>query len=273
MPALFQEDVATPGDVRQKDRSRVGKIFRSFADVLFPPRCLACAHPLAISGSLLCDPCDAAIDLLTQHLACPTCAANVAEYAVSEGCCRQCRSGPHSVSGTVRTAPYRSVVGDLLRRYKYDAREDLEPLLAGMLSSMIDAAPWRDQIEAVVSVPTHWRRRLSRRLHAAETLAAAVATRLELPVVNALRRVRSGPHQVGLSYTKRAENVRGAFASTRDVTLHAPTILLVDDVRTSGATLTECARILRKAGAKRVYAAVVARAGFEQKRDVKHLPV
>lgn len=164
-------------------------------------------------------------------------------------------------------------MGDLLRRYKYHAREEIEPLLTNLLFEAIAAATWCDQIDAIVPVPTHWRRRLWRSIYAADVLAAAVGTRLQLPMVKALRRVRGGPHQVGLSYTKRAANVRGAFAKARGVTLNNPTILLIDDVRTTGATLNECARVLRIAGARKVYAAVVARVGFDDKRDVKNLSI
>jgi ComF family protein len=273
MRTSSQEDLDRTGDFDQKGHLGARKILRSLVDVVFPPRCLACTRPLETSENFLCEPCDATIDLLAKHRACPTCASDVAEHALSNDCCRHCRSGPHLVSGTVRGAPYRSTVGDLLRGYKYDGREELEPLMVELLASAIDQAPWRDQIEAIVAVPTHWRRRLSRSIHAAETLALAVASRLQLPTVSALRRVRSGPHQVGLSFAKRAENVRGAFAKAPGVTLHAPTILLVDDVRTSGATMNECARVLRKAGAERVYAAVVARVGFEEKSDVKNLSI
>lgn len=162
----------------------------------------------------------------------------------------------------VRASNYRSVVGQLLRSYKYHAREELEPLLTELLSSAIARTSWREQVEAIVPVPTLWRRRLLRNTYAADVLAGAAASRFQLPLVRVLRRIRGGPHQVGLSYTKRAENVRGAFAMCRGVTLRAPTILLIDDIRTTGATLNECARVLRRAGAAKVYAAVVARAGF-----------
>jgi len=162
MRTSSQGDLDRTGDFDQKGHVGARKILRSLVDVVFPPRCLACTRPLETSENFLCEPCDATIDLLAKHRACPTCAADVAEHAVSNDCCRHCRSGPHLVSGTVRGAPYRSTVGDLLRGYKYDGREELEPLMVELLASAIDQAPWRDQIEAIVAVPTHWRRRLSR---------------------------------------------------------------------------------------------------------------
>jgi predicted amidophosphoribosyltransferase len=76
-------------------------------------------------------------------------------------------------------------------------------------------------------------------------------------VLGVLRRVRGGPHQIGLSHSQRVENVRGAFAMARGVTLRGARLLLVDDVMTTGATLNECAKVLRRGGAAEVYAAVV----------------
>jgi len=155
-------------------------------------------------------------------------------------------------------------MGELLRGYKYQGREQLGPMLGRMLAEVVSTAPWRARVEAVVAVPTHWRHRLNRQLHAAEVLAAHVAQATELPYLPLLRRVRAGPHQVGLAATRRYENVRGAFALRRGAALRAARILVVDDVRTTGATLEECAKVLRRGGAAEVYGAVVLRAGVGQ---------
>jgi len=156
---------------------------------------------------------------------------------------------------------YRDLLGQLLRAYKYHGREELALLLGGWLTEAIETAPWRDRIEAVVSVPTHWKRRFNRPFHAADALAASVARKASLPHVSILRRVRAGPRQIGLSETERAANVRGAFAIRKGVVLRDARVLLIDDVRTTGATLEECAKILHRAGATEVYAAVVLRVG------------
>lgn len=129
------------------------------------------------------------------------------------------------------------------------------------MAEAVETAPWRERVEAVVSVPTHWKRRFNRPFHAADALASFVARRVNLPHLAVLRRVRAGPHQIGLSPTDRAANVRGAFAVRKGVTLHDARLLLIDDVRTTGATVEECAKVLRREGAAEVYAAVVLRVG------------
>lgn len=90
-----------------------------------------------------------------------------------------------------------------------------------------------------------------------------MARRLNLPLVRVLRRTRAGPHQIGLSYTARAANVRGAFAMRPGVELRDARLLLIDDVRTTGATINECAKVLQASGAAEVYAAVVVAVGID----------
>jgi len=162
---------------------------------------------------------------------------------------------------------YRDLLGQLLRAYKYHGREELALLLGGWLAEAIETAPWRGNIEAIVSVPTHWIRRFNRPFHAADALASHVARKVSLPHVPILRRVRAGPRQIGLSDTERAVNVRGAFAIRKGVVLRDARVLLIDDVRTTGATLEECAKVLRHAGAAEVYAAVVLRVGWTHSKS------
>ncbi len=162
-------------------------------------------------------------------------------------------------------------VGVLLRSYKYHAREELGPLLGGWLADVVTKAPWLEHVEAIVSVPTHWTHRLTRPLYAADAIAAVVARQTGLPHVPILRRVRGGKHQIGLDFAERVANVRGVFAIRRRVTLHGARLLLIDDVKTTGATLNECARVLREGGAEIVYAAVIVTARFGRPEE-KNLP-
>jgi len=97
-----------------------------------------------------------------------------------------------------------------------------------------------------------------RPMHAAEALAETVGRQTGLPCISLLRRVKAGRHQIGLSYLERKQNVQGAFAIRRGVRLHAARLLLIDDVKTTGATLNECAKVLRQAGAAEIYAGLAA---------------
>jgi len=114
-------------------------------------------------------------------------------------------------------------------------------------------------VEAVVPVPMHWLRRLRRGASAVDGIAAAIASELHLPLVRGLRRWKATPMQNELPREERHANVAGAFRFAGR-SLAGRCILLVDDVVTTGATLVACARAAGQGGAKRVYAAAIARA-------------
>jgi len=164
------------------------------------------------------------------------------------------------IMGTARVSAYHHRAGILIRQYKFRERPDIEPLLVEWLADSVAATRWRPRVEAVTYVPTHWRRTLRGRFHAARSLAKGVAKRLELPCVSLLRRTRHGPRQVGLSYSQRQENVRGAFSLIPGTSVRGARVLIIDDVRTTGATLEACAKALRRGKVAEIYAAVVARA-------------
>ena len=125
------------------------------------------------------------------------------------------------------------------------------------MAAAVQGAPWSDWIDAVIPVPAHWRRRLERGHHPTRALAGAVGSDLRLPMVEALGRSRYDPPQVGMSAPQRRDSVRGAFKVIAGARLEGATVCLIDDVTTTGATLTEAARTLRRAGTASVYAAVV----------------
>jgi ComF family protein len=148
---------------------------------------------------------------------------------------------------------------------------ELGTIMGRWLAERLAAAPWADLVQVIVPVPLHWRRRFSRGFNQAEGLARELAAS-DLPAGEAgrrvsarrLLRVRSTPHQRLLAAGQRRQNVRGAFR-VRDgaADLEGRNVLLVDDVMTSGTTIAECTRVLKKAGAQAVYVAVVATADYD----------
>jgi ComF family protein len=182
-----------------------------------------------------------------------------------ESCiCARCRRGPRSISCSRAAGAYDGSLRAIIHAFKYDGRRSLAGRLAGLMR-----AQGRDVLEGsdcAVPVPLHWRRRRARGFNQAADLAA----HLGLPVCHALRRVRGTRPQVDLPAGQRHRNVRGAFAMAggrwqkrRRVAarraVHRRSVVLVDDVCTTGATLEACARVLKAAGAREVRALTVAR--------------
>jgi ComF family protein len=115
-------------------------------------------------------------------------------------------------------------------------------------------------IDLVVPIPLHWKRRWMRGYNQAAAIGRELALGLGVKFApKLLRRVRHTPQQIQPSAAARKENVRGAFAVSRRASLGTGTVLLVDDVLTTGSTASEAARTLRAAGASKVMVAVLAR--------------
>jgi len=133
--------------------------------------------------------------------------------------------------------------------------------LGGMLGKLIASSFQDDQIapQLIMPTPMHWTRRILRGWDHARALAESIGRELALPIGNELVRLRNTPQQAKLPRSKRIENVRGAFSVRNTRGLVGASILLVDDVTTTGATANEAARTLLNAGAARVTLAVAAK--------------
>jgi ComF family protein len=178
------------------------------------------------------------------------------------GGCVRCRDESFAFDAVLRLGPYDGVLRDAVLRLKHHSGEGLAELL-GKLWLDRDVQRFRDVgPAAVVPVPLHWWRRWRRGYNQSAALARSIAAHLQIPCFpSQLRRLRNTPDQTLQSPAGRRENVRGAFRARRRPQLKGSTVLLVDDVMTTGATAHEAARALRAAGAARVVVAALARAG------------
>jgi ComF family protein len=142
-------------------------------------------------------------------------------------------------------------------RLKFSRKSALAVSLGDLLAEALRAELPGWTPDLLVPVPIHWRRGWDRGFNQSELLAQRVQRRLGIPAVNALRRTRYTPPQLGLTRGQRATNLQGAFIPVRADRVIGQRVVLVDDVWTTGATLAECAQILIAAGATAVYALTV----------------
>jgi len=220
-------------------------------EVLFQPQCAACGTP----ARTLCEPCRASLEVLGP--ACPRCAVPTGEYAVV---CRRCAIEPLPLETIVAAWRFGGALEIAIKRLKFSMRTHVARDLAPLWAPLVAAAAGEDDA-IVVPVAHHWRRRFARGFDQTALLAEYACAAAGLaPPVDALRRVRHAPPQSTLSAAERRDNLRDAFALRVPIT--APTVVLVDDVVTTGATLAAAARALLDGGAARVIGVAVARATY-----------
>jgi ComF family protein len=174
--------------------------------------------------------------------------------------CFECRGRTLGFSRTFALGPYEGPIRDLCLRLKHEPNAWLAPWLADLLVEAHPALGQEPKDAWVVPVPLHWRRHWTRGYNQADALARGVASRLSLRLCQPLRRVAATPPLALMGRTERSKLMRGAFRTRRWKGLEGRTVLLVDDILTSGATSGTAARALRRAGAARVVVVVVARA-------------
>ena len=230
------------------------------AHLAYPGTCAVCGALAPPERPNLCEPCR---DSLTHDPGplCPCCAASVGPFVHLEDGCTHCRDETFHFERVVRLGAYGGVLRDVILRMKHIRGEMLADILGELWARHLELAFHSVKADAVVPVPLHWRRRLTRGYNQSAALARQLAFGLKIPYRSWwLRRVRNTPHQTTLTPTERRDNLRGAFQATPWAKLRDRTILLVDDVLTTGGTASEAARTLREAGAANVVVAVLARA-------------
>ncbi len=226
-------------------------------DLLFPPRCAVCER----DGAILCQPC---VDRFERAGGdrCPICWAP--QRAAPAGPCRTCSADPPAFDALRASFVFAGSLRDAVLALKYEGLSSLDRPLVELVDTDAvwphDSDAGSASVDVVTAVPMAGRRRRRRGYNQAEALARALAARLELPYEGRLlSRVRNVPQQARQpDLAARRANVSGAFRAKAEHIV-GRTVLVVDDVTTSGATLNACAQALRQAGAASVFAWALAR--------------
>lgn len=260
-----------PFVVQEQTLGWVTRAAESLFSVLFPSDCRICGAPLLnISRLPVCPRCLGAIDPINGQV-CSICGERVLsaygrpdEDGVTR--CPVCRRIDRPFERAVAYGSYEGGLRELVHLLKYNGVRPAANVLGRMLADgVVSLQPCFSQpCVLVVPVPLHDKKRRTRGFNQAELIARA-ALKL-LPSRDAfrfsgdiLRRTRETHSQIGLTSHQRSENLRGAFAVVRAEEVTGREVLLVDDVYTTGTTVTECARALRRAGASKVWVATAAR--------------
>jgi ComF family protein len=228
----------------------------SILNLLFPVTCVVCRSPvLERRWGAACRECWLRLERLEAPF-CPRCGEPVPAI---EGLCGFCRKGEHSFDFARSALLFSGALREIIHHLKYADRVSLAGPLGDILKNCLDHEPFTGNL--IVPVPLHRRRERQRGFNQAELIAARLGRRLTTQL---LRRRKNTPSQTGLSRSERKRNLAGAFEVRGDV--GGTVIIIVDDVYTTGSTMNEIARTLKRAGAERVEVLTVARVANQLSR-------
>ena len=216
-------------------------------DFIFPKRCVSCSQV----GAYICRGCFSKIEFVDAPV-CPACQRQAIGGRVHPGCAKR-----YGLDGLVVACGYRDPIKVAIKKVKYKWVYDIESILVDLLALRI----WKfDLAQSVilVPVPLHKKRKNWRGFNQAEILAKTLSRKFATNYAEILIRNRETKTQVGLSRDDRKKNVRDAFSLAGGVSIGGEDLVLVDDVYTSGATMAECAKVLKRSGAKSVWGIAVA---------------
>lgn len=210
-------------------------MLKRIAELLFPPKCILCGKLLQKNE----------LDL------CGSCRLDGPDWTMS-------RRRISFVESWVAVWHYEDQVRRSLLLYKFYGKRQYAKGYGRMLAMKIQRQ-WEDQFDLITWVPVSRRRKLRRGYDQVELLASAVCAELEIEPVSCLRKVRHNPPQSGITgQAQRRANVLGVYEPVEPERFAGKRILLLDDIITTGATLSECARVLLTAGAAEVHCAAIA---------------
>ncbi len=227
----------------------ISKGFWMAMDWIYPPVCASCGEP----GFRLCEVCRVKISFI-QDNCCPICGEPA---QTAKRICESCLLHPPPYTAMRNLAKYEGVIRDCVHALKYQNNQALGDYFAGDLADLVIKNNWK--IDLVVPVPLSLKREVERGYNQASCLAKPLANRVGLRFhPYGLERTRETPSQVGLTGDERRKNVLGAFNAFPEL-VTGKSILIVDDVMTTGATLFACVHALKSAGANDVFCLTLGR--------------
>jgi len=228
--------------------------------LLWPAQCVICGKHNIGTGNGLCEKCWEGLISVCSADYCRRCGRDVSPYIAHEGICLDCRDDEFHFDAIARAGRYDKSLRNMILAFKHD-RTELDSLMAWLANTALETSVFFNDIDFFVPVPLHWRKRFSRGYNQ----SYLVTRKLKHPsakICSDLVRIRYTKGQPEMpTFAARKKNVAGAFAVRYRHPFAGKNICLVDDIKTTGATLNECAKTLKEAGASKVFALVLSVAG------------
>ncbi len=233
---------------------------RYLNSILFPIESCVCGK---YSKEAVCNKCWSEVILITT-LACKKCSKPYYnQYLHSEKIeliCEECAEIPLYFERSISYGIYQDVMIKIIYEYKFNNKVYISKFLGKKLSTLIKNEDDYKNIEIIISVPMYKNKERRRGYNQSYLLAKEIAKDLKLKLIkNILIKIKDTEPQSKKPMRERRQNIRGSFFVKDPMKIKGKEILLIDDVFTTGSTVNECSRILRQAGAKKIYVATIAR--------------
>jgi len=235
------------------------ELFQAAVSLLYPATCSICGKRVR-AGEYLCEACEAKIVRIVPPF-CETCSEPFEGSMNSAFTCANCAHRRIHFETAVAAYRGRGVVRDVIHQFKYNRQIHLRYLVARWLCAALDDERLRGyQFDVIVPVPLHPARQRERGFNQASLLAELLSAHTSIRCRPLLKRIRYTTTQTALDRSERMDNLHNAFRLRKNADVRGLRVLLIDDVLTTGSTLSECARVLKRAGAISVHVATAARA-------------
>ena len=231
----------------------------ALGSLFYPPTCVACSE--AVEGNdYLCASCESRAPRIVAPF-CAKCSEPFFGAITQTFSCANCENRTLHFDAAVAAYRSRGVVRKLVHDFKYGRQRHLRHPLAQWLGETLDDPRLRGRrFDMIIPVPLHAARERERGFNQATLLAELLSSQVNLPLCPVLERIRYTTTQTAYDRAERMENLQDAFRLRKNRDVRGLRVLLIDDVLTTGSTLSECARVLKAAGAISVHAATAARA-------------
>ena len=234
-------------------------LLEAAVSLLYPSVCTICGRSVG-AGEYLCDQCEAKTVRIVAPF-CQKCSEPFEGAITSAFTCANCAHRTIYFDAAVAAYRGRGIVRQMIHEFKYGRQIHLRHLVARWLHAALDDERLCGRrFDVIVPVPLHPARQRERGFNQASLLAELLSAQTSIPAKPVLERIRYTTTQTALDRSERMENLHNAFRLRKNADVRGLRVLLVDDVLTTGSTLNECARILKRASAFSVYAATAARA-------------
>jgi competence protein ComFC len=222
--------------------------------------CKCCRTIIPYEDEHFCADCWSKLGICFVDGFCTRCGREAGQFEQPLNCCAKCENETYHFDAIACAGIYHPPLSNLIVRFKLSDQISLLPVLTDFTQKTFSRAQFLRQIDYLVPVPMYWLNHFRRGFNQSHLLARS----LDVPGVKVNRdlvKIRRTKSQTAVSFAQRQKNLLGAFAVRKNHSFSGKNVCLIDDVKTTGATLNECAKVLKQAGAAKVFAFVLAVAG------------